>query len=54
MEWLGDKFHCFKDDDISRLMKMVLMKIYEMTNGLINFVSFYELNICYGQKHVIQ
>jgi hypothetical protein len=40
MEWLRNKFFCFKDDDISRLMKIVLMKIYELTNGLINFVSF--------------
>jgi len=37
MEWLRNKFFCFKDEDISRLMKMVLTKIYELTNGLINF-----------------
>jgi len=30
------------------------MKIYELTNWLINFVSFYEMNICYGQNHFIQ
>jgi len=33
---------------------MALMKIYELTNWLINFVSFYETNICYGQNHFIQ
>ena len=37
MEWLSNKFFCFKDEDISRLMKMVLTKIYELTNRLINF-----------------
>jgi hypothetical protein len=54
MEWLRNKFLCFKDEDISRLMKMALTKIHELTNGLINFVSFHKLNICYGQNHVIQ
>jgi hypothetical protein len=38
MECLRDKFLCFKDD-VSRLMKMVLMKIYELTNGLINLLK---------------
>jgi hypothetical protein len=37
IERLRNKFFCFKDEDISRLMKMVLTKIYELTNGLINF-----------------
>jgi hypothetical protein len=46
-------FFSFKDD-ISRLMKMVLMKIYELTKGLFNFVLFYVVNICYRQSHVIQ
>jgi hypothetical protein len=45
MEWLRDKFLCFKHD-VSRLMKMALMKIYELTDGLINFVLLYEVNIC--------